>query len=132
LLVSRHALVVTIWEPLASLGSFAWAGAITGGINLVALDRAAAENGGDVAREGLRIAQAAGMEGEPLAKKSRRACLEGDRRDRRGRDVAAIVIGSRGLTTVTRVLLGSVSTAVLASRRSAHARHPRPSDDEAD
>jgi nucleotide-binding universal stress UspA family protein len=132
LLVSRRALVVNVWEPSALLGSFAWTGASTGGINFVELDRAAAENGGEVAGEGVRIARAAGMEAEPLAIKATGPVWKTIVEIADDHHAAAIVIGSRGLSAVNRMLLGSVSTAVLH-----HADRPtlvihRPSDNDAD
>jgi hypothetical protein len=65
LLAGTHALVRTVWQPTAGLGSFVWSGATASMVNFAELDRAAAEDGGNVAREGVRIAQKAGLEAEP-------------------------------------------------------------------
>src|SRR5438876_11961697 len=67
LLRTRHAVVLTVWQPTAVLGSFAWAGATESMLNYVELDRAAAEVGGCIVSEGGRVAQGAGMEAEPRA-----------------------------------------------------------------
>ena len=100
LLAARPALVVTVWQPIASLDSVVWSGMIVGVDNFAELDRAAAEAGGRVADEGVRIAQQAGLEAEPLAIKAvgpvwktivetadrhqgHRTDLEDDRRDGR-------------------------------------------------
>jgi nucleotide-binding universal stress UspA family protein len=94
LLADRPALVVTVWEPTASLDSFAWSGASAGAANFVELDRAAAEAGG-------RSIKAAGPVWKTIVETAERC------------DVAAIVMGSRGLTGVRSMLLGSVSNAVV-------------------
>jgi nucleotide-binding universal stress UspA family protein len=113
LLAARPALVVTVWQPTASLDSVVWSGMMVGADHFVELDRAAAEAGGRVADEGVRIAQRAGLEAEPLAIKASgpvwKTIIEiADRHD-----AAAIVMGSRGLTGVRSMLLGSVSSAVV-------------------
>jgi nucleotide-binding universal stress UspA family protein len=132
-LLAASALVVTVWQPpTEALTSFAWSGATAGMVNFVELDRAAAERGGRVADEGVRIAQEAGLEAEPVAIKASGPVWKGivDTADRHG--AAAIVMGSRGLSGVRSMLLGSVSNAVVH-----HADRPtlvihRPSNDPAD
>jgi nucleotide-binding universal stress UspA family protein len=132
LLAARHALVLTVWQPTALLGSFAWSGATADMVDYVALDRAAAEDGGRVADRGVRIAQEAGLEAEPVAIKSAGAVWETIIEIADRHDAAAIVMGSRGLTAVGRMLLGSVSSAVMhRADRPTMVVH-RPSDDGAD
>lgn len=60
----RHALILTIWQPTAGLGSFAWAGATARVVNFFEFDRAAGEEGGEIAEQGLRIAREAGLQAE--------------------------------------------------------------------
>jgi nucleotide-binding universal stress UspA family protein len=112
LLAARPALVVTVWQPIASLDSVVWSGMIVGVDNFAELDRAAAEAGGRVADEGVRIAQQAGLEAEPLAIKAAGPVWKTIVETADRHDAAAIVIGSRGLTGVRSMLLGSVSSAV--------------------
>ena len=131
LLAARSALVVTVWQPTAALGSFAWSGATASMVNFVELDRAGAEDGGRIAEEGVRIAQQAGLEAEPLAIKATGPVWKTIIETADRHDAAAIVMGSRGLTGVRSMLLGSVSGAVVH-----HADLPtlvihRPSDDRA-
>ena len=131
LLAARPALVVTVWQPTGSLDSVRWSGMIVGVDNFVELDRAAAEAGGRVADDGVRIAQQAGLEAEPLAIKATGPVWKTIVDTADSHDAAAIVIGSRGLTGVRSMLLGSVSSAVVH-----HANRPtlvvhRPSDDHA-
>lgn len=113
LLRARHAIVLTVWQPTAGLGSFAWSGATESMVNFVERDRADAELGGRIVQEGVRVAQDAGMHVEPLAVQATgpvwRTILEIAERH----NASMIVIGSRGLTGVRSMLLGSVSTAVV-------------------
>ena len=113
LLAARPALVVTVWQPTASLDNFAWSGVTTGVVNFVELDRAAAENGSRVANEGVRFAQEAGLEAEPVAIKAAGPVWKTIVETADRHDAAAIVMGSRGLTGVRSMLLGSVSNAVM-------------------
>jgi nucleotide-binding universal stress UspA family protein len=109
----RRALVLTVWRPMADLGSFNWSMGTASMVDFVELDRAAAEDGGRVAEEGAGVAKAAGLEAEPLAVEAAGAVWRTiiDIADRH--DAAVIVIGSRGLTGVRSVLLGSVSNGVV-------------------
>ena len=113
LFAGRRALVVTVWQPIADLNSFAWTGPTVGPVDLVDLNRAAAANGGRVADEGVRVALAAGLRAEPLPVQAtgsiwRTIVAIADRHD-----ASAIVMGSRGLTGMRSMLLGSVSSAVV-------------------
>ena len=131
LLAARPAVVVTVWQPTAALGSFAWSGATASMVNFVELDRAGAEDGARIAEEGVRFARTAGLEAEPLAIKAGGPVWETIVETADRHDAAAIVMGSRGLTGVRSMLLGSVSSAVVH-----HADRPtlvihRPSDDHA-
>jgi nucleotide-binding universal stress UspA family protein len=104
---------VTVWQPASALDSFAWSGATATMVNFAELDRAAAEEGGRVADIGVRIAQEAGLEAEPVAVEATGPVWKTilDIADRRG--AAMIVMGSRGLTGLRSMLLGSVSGAVV-------------------
>jgi hypothetical protein len=62
LLAARRAVVLTVWLPAAALGP--GLGFTANTVNFVELDRAAAEAGDRIAKEGMRIARAAGLDAE--------------------------------------------------------------------
>jgi nucleotide-binding universal stress UspA family protein len=113
LFAGRRALVVMVWhQPLAGLGGIAWSES-PGMVDIPELDREAAEKASRVAAAGVRLAEQAGLIAEPLAVQGSgsvwRTILELAERN----DAAAIVMGSRGLTGLRSMLLGSVSSAVV-------------------
>ncbi len=109
----ERALVLTVWQLTADLGSFAWAGATAGMVNFAELDRAVAEDGGRIADEGVRIAREAGLRAEPVAAKAIGPVWRTIIEIADTRRAAVIVMGSRGLTGLRSMLLGSVSSAVV-------------------
>jgi nucleotide-binding universal stress UspA family protein len=128
LLAARRALVLSVWRPAATLG--AGLGDTGAMVNFAELDRATAEEGDRIAAEGTRIAQAAGLDAEPLAVKADGPVWHTivEMADRC--DAPAIAMGSRGLTPLRSILLGSVSNGVTH-----HADRPtlvirRPSQDD--
>jgi len=100
--------------------SFAWSGAMAGVVDLAELDRAAAEDGCWVAADGARIAREAGLVAEPVAVKAIGPVWRTIMQTAASRHATVIVVGSRGLTGVRSMLLGSVSSAVAH-----HADRPR-------
>ena len=106
--------MVTVWQPTVILGSLGFAGETAGMVDFVeARPRRPPSTVPGVADEGVRVAQDAGLEAEPVAVKATgpiwKAILElADRHD-----AATIVMGSRGLTGLRSMLLGSVSNAVV-------------------
>jgi nucleotide-binding universal stress UspA family protein len=112
LFADRPALVVTVWQPTVVPGSLGFA-APGDTPDLVRLDRATAEDAGRLADEGVRIAQEAGLRAEPIAVAATgpvwKTIVEIADREL----AATIVMGSRGLTGLRAILLGSVSSAVV-------------------
>jgi nucleotide-binding universal stress UspA family protein len=132
LLAGKDALVVTVWQPTSDLGAFAWYGAGPNMVNFAELDRAGAEAGGRVAEQGARIAREAGLRAEPIAIEATPPVWKTIVETADLHNAAAIVIGSRGLTGLRSMLLGSVSNGVVH-----HADRPtlvihRPDRDDAD
>jgi nucleotide-binding universal stress UspA family protein len=111
LLGPRSALVLTVWLPTAILGP--GLGGIANAINFVEIDRAAAEEGCGIAEEGARIAREAGLVAEPVAVKATGPVWHTIVETADRHDAAAIVMGSRGLTALRSMLLGSVSGGVV-------------------
>jgi nucleotide-binding universal stress UspA family protein len=130
-----RAILASVWQqPLSALGGIAWGDETPSMAGVEELDQVAAERAGRVAADGLRIAERAGLSVEsrvvtgsgPISS----TILELAERN----DAAAIVMGSRGLSGLGSIVLGSVSNAVVA-----HAHRPtlvirhssRPADDHA-
>lgn len=113
LLAVKDALVVTVWQPTSDLGAFAWYGAGPNMVNFAELDRAGAEAGGRVAEEGARIARDAGLRAESVAIEATPPVWKTIVETADLHDASAIVMGSRGLTGLRSMLLGSVSNAVV-------------------
>jgi nucleotide-binding universal stress UspA family protein len=132
LLAARNALVVTVWQPTSDVGAFAWYGAGPNMVNFAELDRAGAEAGGRVAEEGAQIARDVGLRAESIAIEATPPVWKTIVETADLHDAAAIVMGSRGLTGLRSMLLGSVSNAVVH-----HTDRPtlvihRPGDDHDD
>jgi nucleotide-binding universal stress UspA family protein len=113
LLAIKDALVVTVWQPTSDVGAFAWYGAGPILVNFAELDRAGAEAGARVAEEGARIAREAGLRAESIAIEATPPIWMTIVETADLHDAAAIVMGSRGLTGLRSMLLGSVSNAVV-------------------
>ena len=128
LLGGRDALVVTVWQPTPALGSFAFAGATDSMFDFVEVNRAAADLGGRVAGDGVRIAQQAGLHAEPVAVEATGPVWKTIVEIADRYDAATIVMGSRGLTGLQSMLLGSVSSAIVhhADRPTLVIRQPGP------
>jgi len=113
LLTLKDALVVTVWQPTSEVGASAWYGAGPNMVNFPELDRAGAEAASRVAEEGAQIAREAGLRAESIAIEATPPVWKAIVETADLHDVAAIVMGSRGLTGLRSKLLGSVSNAVV-------------------
>jgi nucleotide-binding universal stress UspA family protein len=113
LLAGRPALVLTVWQATALPGSLGISGDSGGMVDFIRVDRAAAEDGGRVAGEGVRIAREAGLDAEPLAIEATGPIWKTIVEIADRHHAATIVMGSRGLTGLRSMLLGSVSSAVV-------------------
>jgi nucleotide-binding universal stress UspA family protein len=113
LFAGRRALVVSVWQPTAVPDSLGFSGGAASMIDFAELDRAAADDGGRVADEGVRIAQQAGLIAEPVAVKAVGSTWKSIVEIADRNDAVTIVMGSRGLTGLRAMLMGSVSSAVV-------------------
>jgi nucleotide-binding universal stress UspA family protein len=109
------ATVVTVWQPFVEVvaRSSVGFGLVPAIPDPEEIDKASEEAARQTAQEGVELATKLGMKAEPLVRSQRtttaRAILaEADRTGAR-----AVVMGSRGLTGVKSLLLGSVSHEVI-------------------
>lgn len=107
----RHAVVLTIREPLEQVPFMSTLGASVDAGTFAALQESAAKEAAGVAEEGAELARAAGFEAEARVEAGptpweRIVDVAEDL------DAGLIVIGSRGLTGLKRAVIGSVAAAV--------------------
>jgi nucleotide-binding universal stress UspA family protein len=111
LLAGQSATVLTVWEPFMELlarTSFGYS--MTGPIEDVEqIDTASREGAQARAQEGAELARGAGLDAEARIRARQSTFAEAILETAGEIDAAAIVVGSRGLTGVKSVLLGSVS-----------------------
>jgi nucleotide-binding universal stress UspA family protein len=112
LFAGRRALVVTVWERLASFDAGAWLDEIGSSTADTHYRDRQAEHAAGVAADGVRVAQQAGLEAEPVSVEATGSVWQTilDLADQH--DAATIVMGSRGLTGLRSIFHGSVSSAV--------------------
>jgi nucleotide-binding universal stress UspA family protein len=109
----RDALVVTVWQPTPALSGFASAGSTDSTFDFVEVDRAAADLSERVARDGVRIAHQAGLHAKPVAVEASGPVWRTIVEIADLHDAAIIAMGSRGLTGLRPMRLGSVSSAIV-------------------
>jgi nucleotide-binding universal stress UspA family protein len=109
LFARRSAMLLVVWETTAVMGSQVWAGSMEPMLDYSRIDRAAADAAGQRAEEGLAIARGAGLNAAPLVVQASGAVWKTIVDVADEHDAAIIVMGSRGLTGVRSLLLGSVS-----------------------
>lgn len=117
LLASRQAVVLTVWEPVAVWEPYDPATILSAPLarvasNALGLDEALEEVAREKLDEGLTLARRAGLQAEgrlARGKAWRVICHVAEELS-----AEAIVLGARGLSRVGSMLLGSVSSAVLA------------------
>ena len=122
LLAQRRAVVLTVWEPVATWEPYDPATIVSAPVSKLlsrslGIDEIAAEVAEEKVKQGVALASSAGFaaQGRVTHGKTWRAIC-----DVAGEiDAATIVLGARGLSQVGSLLLGSVSSAVLV-----HAKRP--------
>ena len=122
LLAPRRAVVLTVWEPVATWEPYDPATIVSAPVSkllsrAVGIDEVAAEVAEEKVKQGVALARSAGFaaQGRVAHGKTWRAiCVVAGEID-----AATIVLGARGLSQVASLLLGSVSSAVLV-----HAKRP--------
>jgi nucleotide-binding universal stress UspA family protein len=119
---SRPVLVTTVWEPALAYSSIA-SPIPDAGLQAVPMDMAEAQKlEGDlearaqrVAEDGAELARSAGLQAEAFAVAGDARAADAIVEAARNRSVAAIVIGSRGLSGLRARLEGSTSSGVVKS-----------------
>jgi nucleotide-binding universal stress UspA family protein len=118
---SRHAIVLTVWEP--GLADFMLMPNTMGTGTMMmpydpatvqAIDKAAEDHARDIAEDGVKLAQAGGLQAEALPVRDAADIADTILETASERDAAAIVIGSRGLKGFKSKMMGSSSSSVLS------------------
>jgi nucleotide-binding universal stress UspA family protein len=118
---SRQAIILTVWEP--GMADFMLMPNTMGTGTMMmpydpatvqAIDKAAEDHARDIAEDGVKLAQAGGLQAEALPVRDAADIADTILQTASERDAAAIVIGSRGLKGFKSKLMGSSSSSVLS------------------
>ena len=110
-ITQRRALVLSVWQDAEAIPSMAWAGAAMP--DVTELFAAARQGAARVAEEGAGLARAVGFEATSLVEEAMGPIWTAVERVVEAHDVDAVVVGSRGLSGVKSLLLGSVSSGIV-------------------
>ena len=115
LLGGQAATVLTVWEPLIDVMARSGAGFGAGVIELDTdrIDAASEKTARERAEEGTERARRAGLDPEPRTRARAGTIAETILDEAAALNADAVMLGTRGLTGVKSLLLGSVSHAVL-------------------
>lgn len=115
LMPAHEATVVTVWQPFLQLMSRSGAGMgfVSGSVDYDDIDRANEQNAGERAAEGAELGHVLGLTAASVALPQRTTTAEAILSKAREIDAEAIIVGSRGLSGIKSLLLGSVSHAVV-------------------
>ena len=115
LLKGQPATILTVWEPFVQLmtrTSYGF-GLSPGMVDVEEIDTSNREGAEQRAKEGVELARQAGLEAESVVRPEVTTVANTILREAAAVGANAIVMGSRGLTGVKSVLLGSVSHGVV-------------------
>lgn len=112
---SQPAIVLTVWQPFAEVlaGTPLGWGFAPGVLDIEKADDASREAAEQLAAEGTELARQAGFNARPRACTQLTTTASAILSEADAVNAAAIVMGSRGLTGMKSLLLGSVSHAVI-------------------
>jgi nucleotide-binding universal stress UspA family protein len=107
----RPALVLAAWQDAEALTPMAWAGGALP--DLEGVFAAARDGAARVAEEGAGIARAVGFDASPLVAEAKGPVWMAVQQVVEEHGIEVIVVGSRGLSGVRSLLLGSVSNGIV-------------------
>lgn len=115
LLPGHPAVVLTIWEPYLTMimRTPAGLGPVAGVPDIKGIDDACRTSAQARAEEGVRLAREAGIDASARVVSRSGSIAQAILQEAADLDATAIVVGSRGLTGLKSLLLGSVSHGVL-------------------
>jgi nucleotide-binding universal stress UspA family protein len=113
LLPGRPATVLTVWERFEEVLMRVGAGMPIGSVDYEELDRSSEEQARQRAEEGAELARAAGLKAEARACVRFGSIADSIISEAQDTGAEAIMVGTRGLTGLKSLFLGSVSHAVL-------------------
>jgi nucleotide-binding universal stress UspA family protein len=114
LFAGQQATVITVWEPFTDVMSRTGAAGL--GLSIVdptEIDAASQNAAREGADEGAESARQAGLDAQPHVAERHGTIAATILREAREREVDAIVVGTRGLTGIKSLMLGSVSNAIV-------------------
>jgi nucleotide-binding universal stress UspA family protein len=114
LFAGKSAVVLNVWEPFVDILVYT-PGVMAGVADVEKIDEASRANAAQVAAEGAALARDGGLDATPQAVTRKKSVAQTILAQADAADAEAIVLGSRGLTGIASLLLGSVSHAVLQS-----------------
>jgi nucleotide-binding universal stress UspA family protein len=111
LLGGQPTTVLTVWEPFLEVltRTSYGVGATAEMLDIDQIDAASREGAQQRAQEGAELARKAGLDAEPLICAQKTSVADAILKQAAELDASAIVVGSRGLTGIKSILLGSVS-----------------------
>ena len=113
LLSGRPATVLVVWERFQDVLARSGAGMPIGAVDYDELDRSSEQQARERAEEGAQLARSAGLEAQARVCVRRGSIADAILGEAEDLDAAAIVLGTRGLTGLKSLFLGSVSHAVV-------------------
>jgi nucleotide-binding universal stress UspA family protein len=113
LLAGQSATVLTVWEGLAEVLARTGTGYGVGALDIEEIDATSEQNARERAEEGVERARRAGLTAGPRVRQRGVTIWETILGEADDVGASAIVLGTRGLTGLKSLLLGSVSHAVL-------------------